>query len=898
MELPITKLKPEEIFASPSQRMEYVQTVREQLRSEKERIKTLHRAGASGREVTRWLTRFADETVTEMFSLAVRHHGLSLDGLDFPLALVATGGYGRGELCPYSDVDILVLCRTSPAPFTGIVNEVLTLLWDARFQVGHSVRTIPECISLAKKDLSTRTAMLEGRALAGSLALFEEFQGAVRKQVIEKAVDTFIRQKIKERDRRHKHYEYLVTLLEPNVKEGVGGLRDYHIAQWAATARYGFSTLEDCYGAGLIDPEAYGIIREAYDFILRVRNELHYLDDAKQDVLAVELQRRVAEHLGYEDRGPRLAVELFMQDYYHQASRVHQFSDLLLSRCQPPTRGLSKVLDRVKSKDLGDGFVARKGELHLSQAGAMQLADRPILMLRAFELCQEHHLAPHASLRGEIRDHLGLINEEVRRAPEARTCFYGVLEREGTERTLRLMHEVGLLAALVPEFGELTYLPQYDVFHRYTADEHTLQGIGHVEALREATASSLRELRSVYRNLDNPVVVKMGLLLHDIGKSEGAAGHIERGVTIAQAILERWPIGEVANQQIIFLVANHLLMNRTAQRWDMRDEKIIEDFCEALGSIENLDLLYLLTYADLHAVGPEVWNEWKGSLLSELYQRAKDYMTREPEEQLTGEALIEHLRDVVVRDPAFNVQPEAVEAYFGAMPYKYIASTSPERILQHIRLGEKMVAQGGLAVEHHHNEQFAYSEALVCTTGRTGILCEIAGTLTSKNINILGAQVYTRKDNIAIDTLQVNRLEGGCVTDESVWQAVEENLRDVIAGKVTVEALLARRKRYVTDKRFMGPPVEANVDVNNRISDTHTVIEMKGRDRLGLLYLVTRAMVNLQLDIYLAKISTEANRAINVFYVTDLDGEKIFDSDRVAHIRETLVDVISAGEVQ
>jgi len=296
-------------------------------------------------------------------------------------------------------------------------------------------------------------------------------------------------------------------------------------------------------------------------------------------------------------------------------------------------------------------------------------------------------------------------------------------------------------------------------------------------------------------------------------------------------------------------------------------------------------------------VAPEAWTAWRGALLWDLYHRAKDYLTHEPEERLTGEALLERLRELVARELAYDVSPEAIEAYFQAMPYKYVASTPPDRIVLHIQLAEKMIAQEGLAMEHWHNQQFGYSEVLVCTTGRTGILSEIAGALTSKNINILGAQVFTRQDNIAIDTLQVNRLEGGCVADESVWQALEGNLRDMIAGKETVEALLSRRTQYVTDKRFVGRPVGARVEINNRISDTHTVIEMKAHDRLGLLYLVTREMVKLNLDIYLAKISTEASRAINVFYVTDLDEEKIFDDTRIAHIRKTLLGVLEKGEI-
>jgi [protein-PII] uridylyltransferase len=475
--------------------------------------------------------------------------------------------------------------------------------------------------------------------------------------------------------------------------------------------------------------------------------------------------------------------------------------------------------------------------------------------------------------------------------------FYEILDRDGAARALRFMHEVGFLGALIPEFGQLAFLPQYDVFHRYTADEHTLKAVQYVEELSETDVPSMQELRRIYLGLKSPAVIKMALILHDIGKSGGAAGHVERGLEIGRTVLDRWPLGEKASKQILLLAANHLIMNRTAQRRDMHDEKIVREFCDAMGSVENLKLMYLLTYADLRAVGPEVWTEWKGALLLELYQRAKDYMTREPEERLTGRALVDHLREVVTRELVSDVTIEAIEAYFQAMPYKYIASTSAERIVQHIRLGEKMVTQEGLALEHWHNQQFGYTEVQVCTTGRTGIFSEIAGTLTSKNLNILGAQIYTRTDNIAIDTLQVERLEGGCVTDEEIWRDVEKNLRAIVRGTETVEALLERRTRYVTEKRYVGPPVKAEVAINNRISDTHTVIEMKAHDRLGLLYLVTHTMMDFHLDIYLAKISTEGNRAVNVFYVTDLEGEQIFDEDLISHIRNSLLTVLEEGEI-
>lgn len=899
MVLRLTLPKPEEVFASLRQRMDYVRAVRERVGQEKERIKAVHRSGAGGRDVTRRITGFADEVVKEIFSLTLLHHGYGLDSSDMPLALVAIGGYGRAELCPHSDVDVLFLVESSPKKLKAIINDILALLWDSGFRVGHSARTISVCLREAKKDLSARTAMMEGRYLAGNLKLFSDFELTFLKQTIEKTSDAFIREKIEGRDRRHKRYEDLVTLMEPNVKEGVGGLRDYHLAHWATQARFGFSTLEECHSGDLIDSELYEPTREAFDFLLKVRNELHYLSDSKDDVLSVEVQRQVAENLGYQDAGPRLAVERFMQDYYKQASQLKQYSDAIISLCQPARKGITKVIEKVISKTLDERFVAVKGELCLSE-GALEGKELTAeVILDAFGLCQEHNLTLHESLRSMIRSSLEEIDELSRRRPSVAKAFYELMKCDGASHILRQMHEVGFLGALIPEFGRLSFLPQYDVFHRYTADEHTLKALQYVEELRETTAPSLQELSAIYRGLKNPAVIKMGMLLHDIGKSGGAAGHVERGLEIARVVLDRWPMGGRAEKQILLLAANHLIMNRTAQRRDMHDEKTVKKFCDVVGSVENLKLLYLLTYADIKAVGPEVWTEWKGALLLELYQRARDYMTREPEERLSGRALMDHLREQVTSELAGDeVSADAIEAYFQAMPYKYIASTAPDRIARHIRLGEKMAAQGGLALEHWHNHQFEYTEVLVCTTGRTGIFSEMAGTLTSKNLNILGAQIFTRLDNIAIDTLQVERLEGGCVTDEKIWAEVERNLQAVVSGEATAEEFLAKRTRYVTEKRVVGPPVRAEVTINNRISDTHTVIEMKAHDRLGLLYLVTHTMVDFNLDIYLAKISTEGNRAVNVFYVTDLAGEKIFDEELIGRIREALEDILEKGWIR
>lgn len=899
MELRLTLPKPEEVFASLRQRMDYVHVVRERVEKEKERIKAIHRSGAGGREVTRLITGFADEVVKEVFGLTVLHYGYDLEVAEMPLALVAIGGYGRAELCPYSDVDLLFLVETSPRKLKGVINEILALLWDSGFKVGHSTRTISVCLREAKKDLSARTAMMEGRYLAGNLKLFSDFELTFLKQSIEKTADAFIREKIEGRDRRYNRYENLVTLMEPNVKEGVGGIRDYHLAHWATQVRFGFSTLAECHSGDLIAPELYEPTREAFDFLLKIRNELHYLAGSKDDVLSVEVQRRVAENLGYQDAGPRLAVERFMKDYYQQASQLKQYSEAIISLCQPARKGLTKVIEKVISKTLDEGFVAVKGELCLSE-GALEAKElTPEVILGAFSLCQEHNLLLHESLRSMIRNSLEDIDEEGRSKRSVAKAFYELLKSDGASRVLRQMHEVGFLGALIPEFGQLAFLPQYDVFHRYTADEHTLKALEYVEELREATAPSLHELSTIYRGLKNPAVIKMGMLLHDIGKSGGAAGHVERGLDIARRVLDRWPMGERSVKQILLLASNHLVMNRTAQRRDMHDEKTVKSFCDVVGSVDNLELLYLLTYADIKAVGPEVWTEWKGALLMELYQRARDYMTREPEERLSGDALMEHLRELVTKELAGDdVSADAIEAYFQAMPYKYIASTAPDRIARHVRLGERLVAQGGLALEHWHNHQFEYTEVLVCTTGRTGIFSEMAGTLTSKNLNILGAQIYTRLDNIAIDTLQVERLEGGCVTDERIWAEVEKNLRAIVSGEATAEDFLARRTRYVTEKRAVGPPVKAEVAVKNRISDTHTVIEMKAHDRLGLLYLVTHTMLDLNLDIYLAKISTEGNRAVNVFYVTDLEGEKIFDEELIGRIRGALEEVLEKGWVR
>ncbi len=866
-------------LSTPSDRLQQVKEIKNIIEEGKRVIRERHKNGGSGFEIVKEYTDLVDDLIISMYQAVISESNVK------QFTVVAIGGYGRGELNPFSDIDILFLYDKKVNQHIDFaIHNIISILWDIGFKVGHSVRAISDCLAIARNDITARTAMMESRYLAGDREIFDSFFTSLKRDIMKRGVDDFIKLQLDETQRRYSLYGNTVCISEPNVKDGPGGLRDIHTAMWVSMSKFGINTLDGLERRGIIDNQERSHVSEALNFLFRVRNDMHFLSEKKDDILSHEIQETVAKNLAYTDGGLR-GVARLMKDYYINGSYIYHFSNSLIDRCLKYKPGIFKRIAYLKTKEIGDGFVSIGNEIHVKDFNLEIFKKNPVLLIKVFLHCQEFNLILSNSIKKLINSSLPLIDDNFINLPESNEIFRKILKGKGLSRILRMMHDCGILKRFVKEFEYITFFSNCDLYHKFTVDEHTLRSLEHLEGLSISNGDEI-ELKKIYKGIDDSTALKIATLLHDIGKGD-STGHSERGTEISISILKRWGMEGISGT-VALLIREHLLMNQIALRRDMHDEKTIAEFCKRIGSIENLKMLYLLTYADLSGVGTDIWTNWKASLLWELYLRAYEYFSKSEEERVSDRSLIDKKKKEILALIDNESDRSAADKYFSSMPEKYILSTSPERILRHIRLAGELDGKK-LVIKYFQNTEVGYTELMVCTVGKAGVFSKIAGTLTSKNINILGAQIYTRLDGIAIDTLQVSTVDGRLVLDEGMLQRFEQDLLNVLDGEKTVEELLSGRQRLNIPQERRGFRVPTKVEIDNTLSDTHTIIEVMTVDRLGVLYDITRTLFDLRLDIYIAKISTEGKTVIDVFYVTDINGGKVLDKDNLEAIKNSLL---------
>ncbi|MBI3454218.1 MAG: [protein-PII] uridylyltransferase [Candidatus Rokubacteria bacterium] len=844
-------------------------------------LRSRHAGGASGEESVRGHAAFMDGFLRLLFQLA----GREVRGSDrprTPLVLVALGGYGRGELHPSSDLDLMLIHEREVTPYVQrMAQEILYTLWDLGLRVGHACRSLADCLALARTDLPSRTSMQAARFLAGDRRLFARLQRTLRKEVYRKDYAEFLRQTLAEREERYRKHGGSVYVQEPNVKESAGGLRDVHTALWLAFTKFGARSLKELEEKGLLTPRERAATDGALTFLWRVRNELHFLAGTKQDVLERDLQARIAKSFGYETDEVRLDVEKFMRDYYLHARAIHRISGRLIARCQARLAGRGVVGRRVRRAALADGLVVYDGRLHLAEPGALQ--KDPARILRVFWHAQQLGCELGADLERAVEDTAPLLEDEARRAsPELRSVFLSILRSWGrVATTLRRMHDTGVLGAYLPEFGALTCLVQYDHYHRYTVDQHSLLAVEALEGLAPGQGLDSDELSQLIAGLERPELLMMGVLLHDVGKALGS-GHAAKGVPLIKALARRLNLDPEDAATVEFLVEHHLLFAHVAERRDIEDPKTVERLASVVRFPAWLTMLYLLTRADVRAVGPGVWNAWRGALLGELFVRTRTRLAgRRPKPPRRAAVALRIVQ--ALADPTYA---SAAAAHLQAMSDRYVRTTSPQRMAAHLRLIDRL-REEPVATELFHYRDVGASDLVVVTRDARGLFALIAGTLAAHGANILSAEIETRADGIAVDTFHVNEAGGEAILDESRWEAVTNDLRRTLSGAESVESLFARRRRSVSASPGDGRPVQVTVD--NSVSDTHTVVEVKAPDRVGLLYLITRALAQEGLNIATAKIATERDQAFDAFYVTDAARRKVEAPARIATLRGAIV---------
>jgi [protein-PII] uridylyltransferase len=859
-------------------RLEFFRTV---LAEGLDSLKAMHVEGASGEESVRAHARMIDGVVQTLTRLAVADAGQA--GLAAtPLVVVALGGYGRGEMHPSSDIDLMVVYDGALSPFVQrVMQELLYTLWDLGLQVGHSLRSLEDCVAMARTDFPSRTSMQEARLIEGDRRLFGRFRRLLRDNVYRQDFGEFLAMTLAEREQRYRKFGASPYIGEPNVKESAGGLRDMHTAMWLGAAKFGTRTLRELTDKGLISPREQAGADAALTFLWRVRNELHFFSGHKNDVLTRDLQPRIAANLGYADDGDTLGVERFMHDYYLHARRIHRLSRRLIARCQETLSRRGSAERRQRQQALADGLVFYDGRLHLADRDPDGLRREPLRLMKVFWHLHRLGCDLAPDLERAIEDALDVVDDGFRASPAVREVFLDICRSWGrVALTLSEMHELGLLGRYLPEFGALTCLVQYDVYHKFSADQHSLLAVEHLEALAPGRSAETEGAAQVFSEVEKPDLLMLGMLLHDIGKAKGH-GHVAKGIPLVRELTRRIGLPTDEGAKVEFLVAHHLTMSHIAQRRDIDDPRTIADFAATVGDPERLRMLYLLTFADMRAVGPGVLTGWQAAILHELYRRTLTRLTGGREDKPNRTQLVERLREVV-RD---EVPLQAVKAHVAMVADRYLTHTNAQRMVEHLRLIAQLDA-AAVATELFHHPDLGSSELVVVTRDVPGLFALIAGTLAAHGLNIISAQISTRADGIAIDTFQVNDPAGDSVTSATQWNRLLDGLRAVLVREQAVEALLERRRRAG------GPAGDGlarpKVVVDNRLSDTETVVEVKCPDRLGLLYLITRTLSAQSLDIASARIATEIDQALDTFYVHDRTGRKLAEPAETERVRAAL----------
>lgn len=865
-----------------------LETARTFLNDQRQACQKLHQNGGNGAAVVDCVTTMTDALIQNLFRCLVADADFGRNPCS---AVIALGGYGRRELNPLSDVDLMFFCSDrNRDQAEAIAERMLYLLWDLGLDVGYSVRTARDCLVLVFQDITIRTAMLDARLVVGDPDLYAVFERQVFSQVIGRNTQAFLKQKYEEHQSRVAKFGSTVYMLEPNIKEGEGCLRDLHTALWMARVKYKAPDLRELVKKGVLSEHEMDEFQDSLSFLWRIRNELHYLSKRKNDQLHFDQQEKIARFLGYRDNRKAQAVEQFMQDFYARATRIEHLSTSLITRAWQPTDVPGKIFGYLSRRPIGDDFFIYQGELKAARKALFE--EQPGALMEAFLIAKRQGVRLSSTLKGQIRDHLYLVNDTFRRSRKHSGMFLEILRRPGgLAEVLEDMHHLEFLNRYIPEFRRIYCKVQHDAYHVYTVDTHSLFAVGEIERLWEGEHAEDRPLLTQLANdIEKRALLMLAILFHDIGKGEGH-DHSNKGADMIPKIARRLNLNREDSARLEFLIRHHLDMAHISQRRDLNDDRLIRDFAQVMGMTENLKMLYLLTYADIKAVGPDVWSEWKGYLLQELYEKTYEVMERGNFMRDVRSERLRNRKRKVVAALSEDFGQRVIKDHLGKMGMRYLLSHRSWEIAKHVRV-ELMRGDQPLALEVNHDVEREYTELVISTLDVPSLFSMITGVLAANSVNILGAQIYTRSNGTALDVFHVNRPHDGIIDDENKWNRVRKELTAVIEGRTGLAELVIKRTRSsgLTEKKL--PRYPSRLVFDNEVSAEHTVIDIYSHDKVGLLYYISHALAELGLYIHIAKISTKADQVTDTFYVRDIFGQKIIEPDKLEEIRERLLEAL------
>ncbi len=893
------------------------------LKIEEHRLRLRHRAGGGGLDICRARVELLDILLRQLFTHAWEA-ARQRDGHapEPPVALLAIGGYGRGELNPFSDVDLLFLhdlptAGRARAAADDLVQQVLYLLWDVGFKVGHATRSVAECIAHANKDNVSKTALLEARRLVGPGGLWEGFRERFLRQCVRGKAPAYLRWRQEDQGERHRKFGQSVFVQEPNLKSGPGGLRDYHNLFWSAYFVHGEPSPASLVAHKLISEADRRELARAQDFLLRVRTELHYLNGRALETLTLAFQGQIADRFSYPGRTILKRSEAFMKDYYRHTRAMHLITDNAFGRlCREadavdPAPGLfSRLLRRPALPERFDGFLSREGLLYAERREIFD--EDPFRLLRAFAHLQERGLILSPELAQLIRRRVRLVDRTFTYARAAREIFFGILSCRGqVARVLRQMHEVNLLGRFLPEFGGLTCLVQHEFSHRYTADEHTLVCLEKLDALVNDPASAERfgDYRKLFDGLADPAVLYLAILLHDTGKATSARQHAEASAFFAQKAAARLQLAPERRRELILLVDHHMTLSQTAQTRNLEDPDTVAEFTEIVKNRVNLDALMLLTLADGQGTSDEGWSDWKESLVWQLHRRTARWLAGGAEEYRRSLQQRE-VRRVAVKTRLGASWEDEVGAHFGFMPERYFESFNADAVAEHLQLLRRFFARQTNGGEPRDALNFAVSwtpqpgrghtEAVFAGWRRRSGLTRIAGSFAAAGLNILSADAFERGDELALNVLRVCDGRRRAVTDPRDFAQVERTLAAALAEEDFDFAPLLQKARrraqaplcsgVATSRRPQAPEIvfPTRIVTRDAPASRYTLLEVQTADRMGLLHDLLAALNRADVRVALSRVATEKGGAIDSFYLTDAEGRRLADPEELGRLRDAV----------
>jgi [protein-PII] uridylyltransferase len=850
----------------------------------------LAEAPARGAETAASYAFLTDQILRLIFDLAtLRFYPMHNRSTSERLTLIAVGGYGRGEMAPFSDVDIMFLTPWKQSSWCEqVIESILYMLWDLGIKIGHSSRSLDDMMRMAKADLTIRTALLESRYVWGDEALYDTAAERFQREVINGQARAFVSEKLAEREVRHVRMGDSRYVVEPNLKEGKGGLRDLHTLFWIGKFAYQTGSVPELVEKGLLTPAELRQFQKAENFLWAVRCHLHIIAGRAEERLTFDVQPELARAMRYGDRPGRSGVERFMRHYFLIAKQVGDITGLFLAHLDEQFAGRGRRFGlpslRRRPRNLG-GFTLTRGRLGVPSDDFFR--EDPVRMIELFHLADLHELSIHPLAMRQANRDAGLIDGRVRRDPRANALFLDVLTSpRDPEKVLRWMNEADVFGRFIPDFGRVVAQMQFDMYHHYTVDEHSIRALGLLSRIERGELKEDHPLvTAIMRHIVSRRVLYVAVLLHDIAKGRGG-DHSELGEQVARTLCPRLGLSEAETETVAWLVRYHLLMSATAFRRDLTDFKTVLDFVERVQSPERLRLLLALTVVDIRAVGPGVWNGWKRQLLADLYEAAEDVIRLGHKQKGRAERIA--TRQTALAE-ALGWAPDRMTPLFKRFPDSYWLAETLDSLVQNARQIADADAGGqSLSIATSVDTGRAATLVSVYAADHPGLFYRIAGAISLAGGNIIDARIHTTRDGMAVDNFLVQDPLGGTMDDEQRLKRLKIAIEDALANRHKLTDRL--QQRPLSRNRAEAFRVVPIVLIDNNASNRYTVIEISAQDRPALLNTLTYALFQSKVTIHSAHIATYGERAVDVFYITDLVGDKIVAPARLKTLEKRLLE--------